>query len=151
MTPETRPKRGKAAPASSKHGETSVTRSKTAKSAAIAKAMKPAALAKKKPAKSGQYRPSRLPAGSYTSSTEVAQVRLRPDEMADLRLVMQSLNLASVSDALREGLRLLSREAAEVAASEEIRAFYQGDAAPLPTGALPATAEELEAADEFEW
>ncbi|MEV7345050.1 hypothetical protein [Streptomyces sp. NPDC093544] len=151
MTPETRDKKGKAAAAGTKRGETSVTRSKTAKSAAIHKTMKPAAITKKNPAKSGQYRSPRLPAGSYTSSTEVAQVRLRPDEMADLRLVMQSLNLTSVSDALREGLRLLSREAAEVAASEEIRAFYQGESAPTPAGVLPATTDELEAADEIEW
>ncbi|MFG2683654.1 hypothetical protein [Streptomyces sp. NPDC048392] len=151
MTPETRNKKSKTGAASTKHAETSVTRNKAAKSAAISRTLKPAAITKKKPAKSGQYRSPRLPAGSYTSSTEVAQVRLKPDEMADLRLVMQSLNLASVSDALREGLRLLSREAAEVAASEEIRAFYKEDAAPIPTGALLATADELEAADEYEW
>ncbi|MEU0677194.1 hypothetical protein ABZ330_30690 [Streptomyces sp. NPDC006172] len=100
--------------------------------------------------KSDQYR-GLLQQGSYSRSTEVAQVRLRPDEMADLRLVMQSLNLASVSDALREGLRLLSREAAELAASEEIRSFYQGATAPAPAGVLPATAEELAAGDEIEW
>ncbi|MEU5183051.1 hypothetical protein [Streptomyces longwoodensis] len=103
-----------------------------------------------KTTKSDQYR-GLLQQGSYSRSTEVAQVRLRPDEMADLRLVMQSLNLASVSDALREGLRLLSREAAELAASEEIRSFYRGATAPAPAGVLPATAEELAAGDEIEW
>ncbi|MEU6356417.1 hypothetical protein ABZ896_45115 [Streptomyces sp. NPDC047072] len=121
--------------------EVSVTRkaAKTATTRKAAKAIPPR-----------QHR-SRTPVGSYTSSTEVAQVRLRPDEMADLRLVMQSLNLSSVSDALREGLRLLSREAAEVAAVEEIRTFYKGAPAPTPAGVLPATAEELAAADEIEW
>ncbi|OLZ74121.1 hypothetical protein AVW11_00795 [Streptomyces amritsarensis] len=68
-----------------------------------------------------------------------------------MRLVMQTLNLTSLSDALREGLRLLSREAAEVAASEEIRSFYKGAQAPTPAGVAPATADELEAADEIEW
>jgi hypothetical protein len=143
MTPETRAKKAKSAIAPTQRGGTSITRSKAAKSVVSGKTTKSAA--------SGQHRSPRSRAGSYSSSTEVAQVRLRPDEMADLRLVMQSLNLTSVSDALREGLRLLSREAAEVAASEEIRAFYQGAPAPTPAGVLPATADELEAADEIEW
>jgi hypothetical protein len=86
-----------------------------------------------------------------SSATSVAQVRLRPDEMADLQQVMQILELHSLSDALREGLRLLSREATEVAASQEIRDFYQGAKAPTPTGVLPATADELAAADKTEW
>lgn len=84
-------------------------------------------------------------------ATSVAQVRLRPDELADLQQVMRILDLHSLSDALREGLRLLSREAAEVAAAQEIRDFYQGTQAPTPAGVLPATAEELAAADETEW
>ncbi|MFI8090874.1 hypothetical protein ACIF9R_21555 [Streptomyces sp. NPDC086080] len=84
-------------------------------------------------------------------ATSVAQVRLRPDEMADLQRVMQTLQLNSLSDALREGLRLLSREATEVAASQEIRDFYGGTQAPTPEGVLPATADELAAADETEW
>ncbi|WNM29159.1 hypothetical protein RKE30_01450 [Streptomyces sp. Li-HN-5-11] len=84
-------------------------------------------------------------------ATSVAQVRLRPDELADLQQVMQTLKLHSLSDALREGLRLLSREATEVAAAHEIRDFYQGGQAPTPAGVLPATADELAAADETEW
>ena len=84
-------------------------------------------------------------------ATSVAQVRLRPDELEDLRQVMQTLKLHSLSDALREGLRLLSREAAEVAAAREIRDFYRGAQAPTPAGVLPATADELAAADETEW
>lgn len=64
---------------------------------------------------------------------------------------MRRLNLPSTSDALREGLRLLSREAAEVGAAEEIRAFYEGDPAPLPTGVAPVTDADLRAADEAQW
>ncbi|MFI5567675.1 hypothetical protein ACIA6T_09995 [Streptomyces sp. NPDC051740] len=86
-----------------------------------------------------------------SGATSVAQVRLRPDEMADLQQVMRTLQLNSLSDALREGLRLLSREATEVAASQEIRDFYGGAQAPVPGGVLPATADELAAADETEW
>jgi Arc/MetJ-type ribon-helix-helix transcriptional regulator len=86
-----------------------------------------------------------------SGATSVAQVRLRPDELADLQQVMQTLNLHSLSDALREGLRLLSREATEVAAAQEIRDFYQGAQAPTPAGVLPMTADELAAADETEW
>lgn len=103
------------------------------------------------PPESERRRSRRSSAGSYSSSTEVAQVRLRPDEMADLRHVMETLRLGSLSDALREGLRLLSREATEVAAAEEIRAFYKGRPAPTPAGVLPISAEELEAADDIEW
>ncbi|MEV8594641.1 hypothetical protein [Streptomyces sp. NPDC052012] len=86
-----------------------------------------------------------------SSATSVAQVRLRPDELADLQQVMKVLDLHSLSDALREGLRLLSREATEVAASQEIRDFYQGAQAPTPEGVAPATADEMAAADETEW
>ncbi|NEA64465.1 hypothetical protein G3I56_18190 [Streptomyces sp. SID12488] len=56
---------------------------------------------------------------------------------------MQTLQLHSLSDALREGLRLLTREATEVAASREIRDFYQGAKAPTPAGVLPATADDI--------
>jgi hypothetical protein len=142
MTPRTRGKSVEPAPSRTKRGEASVTRSKTTRTPVVSKTTKTT--------KSDQHRDP-LQHGSYSRSTEVAQVRLRPDEMADLRLVMQSLNLASVSDALREGLRLLSREAAELAASEEIRSFYQGAPAPAPAGVLPATADELAAGDEIEW
>lgn len=107
--------------------------------------------AKSTKAAPGAKQPRRRPAAGATGATEVAQVRLRPDEMADLRQVMQALDLHSLSDALREGLRLLSREAAEIAASEEIRSFYQGVQAPTPAGVLSATEEELAAADETEW
>lgn len=93
--------------------------------------------------------PVRQPRGG--GATSVAQVRLRPDELADLQRVMRTLNLHSLSDALREGLRLLSREATEVAASQEIRDFYQGASAPTPVGVVPATADELAAADDTEW
>lgn len=143
MTPETRGKKAKSAAArTTKRGEASVKRGRTTKTPLTGKTVKDV--------KADQYR-GPLQKGGFSRSTEVAQVRLRPDEMADLRLVMQSLDLPSVSDALREGLRLLSREAAEVAASEEIRSFYQGTSAPTPAGVLPATAEELAAGDEIEW
>ncbi|MEU3095769.1 hypothetical protein ABZ690_13355 [Streptomyces sp. NPDC006967] len=86
-----------------------------------------------------------------SGATSVAQVRLRPDEMEGLQQVMQTLQLNSLSDALREGLRLLSREATEVAASQEIRDFYGGDQAPTPEGVSHATEDELAAADATEW
>ncbi|MFF3820851.1 hypothetical protein ACFYYD_30430 [Streptomyces bluensis] len=143
MTPETRGKKDKPAVPRTKRGEASVTRGRITRTPLVSKTAKNA--------KTEQFSGLLHKSGSYSRSTEVAQVRLRPDEMAALRLVMQSLNLPSVSDALREGLRLLSREAAEMAASEEIRAFYEGSPAPAPAGVLPATAEELAAADEIEW
>jgi len=92
----------------------------------------------------------RLPSTTLGVS-KLAQVRLRPDEMAALRDVMRTLHLDSTSDALREGLRLLSREAAEVGAAEEIRAFYAGEPVPVPTGVTPVSDADLEAADESQW
>jgi hypothetical protein len=64
---------------------------------------------------------------------------------------MARLNLKSTSDALREGLRLLNREAVEVAAAEEIRAFYHGEFAPVPEGVAPVDHADLAAADGAEW
>lgn len=43
------------------------------------------------------------------------------------------------------------REAAEVGAAENIRAFYAGEAAPLPDAAPPPTPDELAAADDARW
>lgn len=70
--------------------------------------------------------------------------------MAALRETMRTLNLNTTSDALREGLRLLSREAAEIEAAEQIQAFYDG-AAPVPAGVPPVCAADHEAADEAQW
>src|SRR5579859_168246 len=54
-------------------------------------------------------------------ATRPAQVRLRPDELARLAHSMRVLQITSTSDALREGLRLLEREAYEEEAAAEIR------------------------------
>lgn len=71
---------------------------------------------------------------------------------AGVAVVTESrLSLRSTSEALREGIRLLIREAAEAIAAKEIRRFYGGQPAPLPEGAVPATAEELAAADAQQW
>jgi hypothetical protein len=81
----------------------------------------------------------------------LAQVRLRPDEAAALDDVMAALHLESTSDVLREGLRRLVHEVAEMRAAEEIRTYYGDRQAPLPEGVTPATDEELAAADEIDW
>lgn len=83
--------------------------------------------------------------------SRLAQVRLRDDEMQALEQVMRTLDLASTSDALREGLKLLTREAAEVGAAEEIRAFYREQHAPLPEGVVEPSDSELAAADDMRW
>jgi hypothetical protein len=71
--------------------------------------------------------------------------------MAALHEVMRQLHLPSTSEALREGIRLLIREATEVAAAEEIRRFYGDKPAPVPEGVVPATKEDLAAADAAQW
>jgi hypothetical protein len=81
----------------------------------------------------------------------VAQVRLQPDELAALREVMRRLHLASTSEALRAGIRLLTREAVETAAADNIRRYYGDRPAPRPDGVVPATADELAEADAEQW
>ncbi|HWM39506.1 MAG TPA: hypothetical protein VNS49_20565 [Streptomyces sp.] len=83
--------------------------------------------------------------------SRLAQVRFRTDELEALREVMRTLHIDSTSDALREGLHLLAREAGEVRAAEEIRAFYGDRPVPLPDGVLPPSDAELEEADEMQW
>ncbi|WP_225448500.1 hypothetical protein [Streptacidiphilus sp. P02-A3a] len=78
-------------------------------------------------------------------------MRLRADEVEVLQQTMRVLHLDSTSDALREGLRLLAREAAETAASEQLHAYYGGQSAPLPDAASDPTEAELQAADESQW
>jgi hypothetical protein len=82
---------------------------------------------------------------------KMAQVRLRADEAESLGYSMQVLEIGSTSEALREGLRLLHREATEVEAASNIRAFYQGESAPLPEGVMPVDEADLLAADSAEW
>lgn len=77
-----------------------------------------------------------------------AQVRLRPDEAARLVHSMRVLKITSTSDALREGLRLLEREATEEEAAVEIRAYYKDQPAPLPDGVIPIDEAEMAAMDE---
>jgi hypothetical protein len=95
-------------------------------------------------------------AGTGASTTakpadRLAQVRLRADEAASLGYSMQVLQIGSTSEALREALRLLHREAAESEAASNIRAYYQGEPAPLPDGVMPVEEEDLLAADNAEW
>jgi hypothetical protein len=86
-----------------------------------------------------------------TTTSQVAQVRLQAEEMTALRDVMRQLSLPTTSEALREGIRLLVREAREIAAADDIQHFYTGQRAPLPGGVAPATEAELAAADAEEW
>jgi hypothetical protein len=78
-------------------------------------------------------------------------VRLQAEEMVELRDVMRELSLSTTSEALREGIRLLVREAREIAAAREIQDFYGGKPAPLPEGVVPATQGELAAVDSEQW
>jgi hypothetical protein len=96
-------------------------------------------------------RASSRQSGGERRPSEIVQVRLQTDEAAALRSVMRALNLSSTSDALREGIRLLIREAGDIAAANEIATFYGSAPAPLPDGVIEATEEELAAADAAEW
>ncbi|GAA3936817.1 hypothetical protein GCM10022244_51660 [Streptomyces gulbargensis] len=114
--------------------------------------MDTAAVPKKRQARKAAAKTAkRNAATAVLGPSRLAQVRLRGDEMQALQEVMRTLRLGSTSDALREGLRLLAREAAEVGAAEEVRVFYRGRAAPLPEGVVEPSDAELAAADETEW
>jgi Arc/MetJ-type ribon-helix-helix transcriptional regulator len=91
------------------------------------------------------------PGARRGGAAQVAQVRLQADELAALKRVMQQLRLPSTSEALREGLRLLIREADELAAAENIRHFYGDSPAPVPDGVVRATHDDLAAADAARW
>ena len=105
-----------------------------------------------KAGRKGRVRAARTAASAGAPGpSRLAQVRLRTDEMETLRDVMRTLNLDSTSDALREGLRLLAKEAGELRAAEDIRAFYGGLPAPVPEGVVLPDAAELAAADTSVW
>jgi hypothetical protein len=114
-----------------------------------------AATASKSPARRGQAAkatpPRRQASTRGGGASHVAQVRLQADELAVLRQVMRQLSLPSMSEALREAIRLLIREATEAAAAEELRRFYGEKPVPVPEGVIPATKKELAAADEVQW
>ncbi|GAA4973104.1 hypothetical protein GCM10023205_44350 [Yinghuangia aomiensis] len=113
--------------------------------------MSAAAASRKKAEKPAAAAHARLPHGGEPGPSKLAQVRLRPDELDALHEVMRVLDLSSTSEALREGLRLLSREAAEVGAARELRTFYGGQPAPLPAGTADVTEDELAEADRMQW
>lgn len=102
---------------------------------------------------SGQQgsRPAKKAGAHVGRASQVAQVRLQADEVAALQDAMRQLRLPSTSEALREGIRLLIREAGELAAAETIRRFYGDAAPPLPDGVVRATEEDLAAADAAQW
>jgi hypothetical protein len=125
--------------------DTSTKRAKKAAAPTAAKASTPKARATKTSPARGGRRDAAPPASS------VAQVRLQADEIAELRDAMRQLSLTSTSEALREGIRLLVNEARQIAAAHEIQTFYGGGTAPLPDGVVPATEEELAAADAEPW
>lgn len=83
--------------------------------------------------------------------TSLAQVRLNNEEWHDLRETMTNLGLSSTSQALREALRLLHREARHQAMADDIEQYYGGEQAPVPDGVLPVSDADLEAADRAEW
>lgn len=126
-------------------------------STARSRKAKPAAAKSKAGERRGRQGVKAAPSGKQPGTrvgggtSEVAQVRLQADEAAALRHVMHQLKLPSRSEALREAIRLLIREANEIAMAEEIRDFYGGAPAPLPDGVVAATEEELAAADAVQW
>jgi hypothetical protein len=80
-----------------------------------------------------------------------AQVRLSAQDWADLRETMQILDLETTSQALREAIRLLHREARQIQAAQSIAEFYAEGEPPLPVTDALVTEADLAAADRAEW
>ncbi|MFI1654167.1 hypothetical protein ACH4ZU_04380 [Streptomyces sp. NPDC020472] len=80
-----------------------------------------------------------------------AQVRLSRQDWADLKETMAILRLESTSDALREAIRLLHREARQIEAARNIARFYGEGGAPGPLLDGLVTEADLAAADAAEF
>ncbi|MER5208422.1 hypothetical protein [Streptomyces sp. NPDC002825] len=80
-----------------------------------------------------------------------AQVRLSRQDWADLRETMAILRLESTSDALREAIRLLHREARQIEAARNIARFYGEGGSPGPLLDELVTEADLAAADAAEF
>ena len=113
--------------------------------------MTAASTARKAGAGNTQKPSKRRAATTSSEPSRLAQVRLRADELENLQETMRVLHLDSTSDALREGLRLLAREAAETAAAEQLHVYYGGRPAPLPDAVTEPNEAELQAADDYQW
>lgn len=92
-----------------------------------------------------------MTAAAAKKQPALAQVRLGREEWAELRETMKTLGLSSTSQALREALRLLHREARQEAMAQGIERYYHGEPAPPPEGDPPVSEADLEAADRSEW
>ncbi|MDT0441939.1 hypothetical protein [Streptomyces johnsoniae] len=86
-----------------------------------------------------------------TATSAPAQVRLSAQDWADLRETMRILGLGTTSEALREAIRLLHREARQVQAAQSIAEFYADAEPPLPVTDALVTEADLAAADRAEW
>jgi len=71
------------------------------------------------------------------TTPEVVQARLSPEDVAQLDHDRKVLGLATRSDAVREGLRLLHKTARYAALAQEYDDFY-GAGAQAPMGAIAA-------------
>jgi hypothetical protein len=86
-----------------------------------------------------------------TAGGAPAQVRLSAQDWTDLRETMSILDLETTSQALREAIRLLHREARQIQAAQSIAEFYAEAEPPLPVTDALVTEADLAAADGAEW
>jgi hypothetical protein len=86
-----------------------------------------------------------------TAGGAPAQVRLSAQDWTDLRETMSILDLETTSQALREAIRLLHREARQIQAAQSIAEFYADAEPPPPVTDALVTEADLAAADRAEW
>lgn len=78
------------------------------------------------------------------TTPEIVQARLTPEDAAQLDDDRRVLGLATRSDAVREGLRLLHKTARYAALAQEYDDFY-GAGAQAPMGAIAAYGDQVAA------
>ncbi len=78
------------------------------------------------------------------TTPEIVQARLTPEDAAQLDDDRKVLGLATRSDAIREGLRLLHKTASYAALAREYDDFY-GSGVQAPVGAIAAYGDRVAA------
>ena len=79
---------------------------------------------------------------SRMTAPEIVQARLTPEDAMQLDADRKVLGLATRSDAVREGLRLLHKTARYAALGQEYDDFY-GAGAQAPMGAIAAYGDQV--------
>ncbi|MEU4161276.1 hypothetical protein [Actinoplanes sp. NPDC026670] len=76
--------------------------------------------------------------------SDVWQARVSRELSAKLLEDAEFLGLASKTEVVKAALELLHRHATEIRMAEGVKAYYEGERAPLPAGVVPFDPSELD-------